>query len=178
MSSPESSVVSEKSHDVSQCSTEVRLPVINLPTFDGQYKTWVHFHDTFQDIIAKNDKLYDIQRFHNLISALKGEPHQLIQNLPISSDNFLVAWNTICKRYENKKLIATQHIKALLSLPACHKATASELRQLNNNLMSNLNAIQCLHLETPLHEVLLQQLVLEKLDPITRKEFETQAPSD
>ena len=43
--------------------------------------------------------------------------------------------------------------------------------------MSNLTAIQCLHLETPLHEVLLQQLVIEKLDPITRKEFETQAPS-
>ena len=126
----------------------------------------------------KNDKLSNIQRFHYLLSSLKGEPHQLIQNLPISGANFPNAWEPICRRYTNKKLIATQHVNSLLSLPSCQKATAADLRQLSNHVTSNLNALESLQLEMPLHEILLQQLILDKLDSSTRKEFEMQAPND
>ena len=148
---------------------ELRLPVINLPSFHGQYEAWIHFHDTFHGLIVKNDRLSNIQRFHYLLSSLKGEPHQLIQNLPISGANFPIAWETICRRYTNKKLIATQHVNSLLSLQSCQKATAADLRQLSNHVTSNLNALESLQLEMPLHEMLLQQLLLDKLDSSTRK---------
>jgi hypothetical protein len=97
--------------------------------------------------------------------------------LPITADNFKVAWGTICNRYDNPKLIATAHVKALFSLPSVSKDSVADLRDLLNQLGSNLNAIEALDLETPLHEVLLSQLVLERIDEHSRKEWEVRTSS-
>jgi hypothetical protein len=106
--------------------------------------------------------------YHHLL----GEAHQLIENLPITADNFTVAWGTICNRHDNPELIATAHVKALFSLLSVSKDSVADLRDLLNQLGSNLNAIEALDLETPLHEVLLSQLVLERIDEHSRKEWE------
>jgi hypothetical protein len=40
----------------------VRLPTINLPSFDGSYSEWTSFSDTFEALIDKNDRIPDIQK--------------------------------------------------------------------------------------------------------------------
>jgi Protein of unknown function (DUF1759). len=39
----------------------VKLPVMNLPNFDGSYDKWNNFRDSFQAIIDKNHELSNIQ---------------------------------------------------------------------------------------------------------------------
>src|SRR5215472_15024419 len=95
----------------------IKLPTIQIPSFDGDYCSWLNFKDTFESLIAQNTALSNIQKFHYLITALKGEPKQLIANLAITSDNFDVAWKLITGRYNNKKLIAMQHINHLMHVP-------------------------------------------------------------
>lgn len=154
-------------------NTQVRLPAIEIPSFSGDYLQWRHFKDTFECIIVNNSSLSAIQRFQYLLSALHGEARQLVQNISISEANFKIAYDLICNRYDNKKLLASQHVKALLSLPTAHKDTVSELRQLVNQYSSNKDALIALQLPISSEELLHSQLILDQLSASTRTEFET-----
>jgi len=128
--------------------SRVKLPSIQLPTYDGTTSTWLHFRDTFDSLIIQNEMLSNVQKVHYLLSSLMGEAKQLIANLQISHDNFVVAWDLVTQRYNNIKLIAMTHVKQLLQLPQVKKDDATSLRHLINHVTSNTNAIQALALNT------------------------------
>jgi hypothetical protein len=90
------------------------LPSIELPSYDGTASKWLHYRDTFESLIVNNKTLSNVQKLHYLTSSLKGEAKQLISNLQITNDNFVVAWDLVTQRYNNVKLIATTHAKQLL----------------------------------------------------------------
>jgi len=66
---------------------QVKLPTIQLPSYDGTITTWLHFRDTFDSLIIQNKMLLNVQKFQYLLFSLKGEARQLIANLQISHDN-------------------------------------------------------------------------------------------
>jgi len=152
----------------------VKLPSIQLPTYDGTISTWLHFRDTFESVIIQNNTLSNVQRFHYLLSSLKGEAKQLIANLQISHDNFVVAWDLVTQRYNNIKLIAMTHVKQLFHLPFVRRNDATSLHQLINHVSSNINAIQALALNTSMQDWLLNHLLLSVLYSETHKEWELQ----
>lgn len=151
----------------------IKLPTIQIPSFNGEVTHFRHFYDTFMSLIVNNVDLDNIQRFHYLLSSLKGEAHDLIANLPVTNSNFDVALETICNRYDNPRLIASAHLRQLLTLPSMSKASANDLRALLNQALSNLNAIKALQLDVPLEELLVSQLILEKVDISIRREYES-----
>lgn len=51
----------------------VKLPVIELPKFDGNYELWMPFRDLFESLIASNAAIPAVQKLHYLRSALTGE---------------------------------------------------------------------------------------------------------
>jgi hypothetical protein len=50
----------------STTSTEVNLPTINLPHFNGEYTEWTVFYNSFLSLIHENAKLENIQKLHYL----------------------------------------------------------------------------------------------------------------
>jgi len=165
-------------HDYGNYLTpKIKLPTIEIPKFGGQITEFIHFYDTFNSLIINNQAPDDVQKFHYLLSSVTSEAHQLIQNLPVTQQNFHVAWNLLCDRYNNERLIAAAHVKSLLSLPVINKESATDLRALINQFQSNLNAIKALDLSIPLHEVLLPQILIEHVDEVTRKQWEMKAVS-
>ena len=79
-------------------SAHIKLPTIALPTFEGDTCSWLHFRDTFEALIVHNTVLSNVQKFHNLIVSLKNEAKDLISNLEITNENFVVAWQLITQR--------------------------------------------------------------------------------
>jgi hypothetical protein len=150
-------------------SNLVKLPSIELPSFDGTVSKWFHFRDTFDSLIIQNRTLPNVQKLHYLISSLKGEAKALIANLPITHDNFQVAWDLITHMYNNVKLIAMTHIKQLLQLPSVKRNDATSLRNLINHTTSNLNAIHALDLKTSTPDLMMNQLLLSVLDSDTHR---------
>ena len=53
--------------------TNVRLPRIELPTFDGQYKDWKSFFDMFKGTVHDHPTLPKVQKLFYLKVALKGD---------------------------------------------------------------------------------------------------------
>jgi len=142
-------------HDYGNClAPKIKLPTIEIPKFGGQITEFKHFYDTFNSLIINNQAMDDVQKFHYLLSSVINDAHQLIQNLPVTQQNFHVAWNLLCDRYNNEGLIAAAHVKSL-SLPVINRESVTDLRALIYQFQSNLNAIKALDLSIPLHEVLL-----------------------
>jgi hypothetical protein len=133
---------------------KIKLPTIEIPKFGGQKTEFKYFYDTFSSLIINNQVLDNVKKLHYLLSSVTNEAHQLIQNLPVTQQNFHVAWSLLCDRYNNERLIAAVHVKSSLSLPVINKESATDLRALINQFQSSLNAIKALDLSIPLHEVL------------------------
>jgi hypothetical protein len=89
----------------------IPLPKINLPVFSGNLTTWMHFKDTFETLIVMNEYLSQIEKFHYLVSSLKGEAKDTIKNIALSESNFTVAYELLKNRYHCPKLIASEYVK-------------------------------------------------------------------
>ncbi|KAJ8890065.1 hypothetical protein PR048_009572 [Dryococelus australis] len=126
------------------------------------------FEKTYYEIVGRISS----KKHHYLLSSVSDEAHKIIEGLPITANNFEVSWGVLCKTYHNPKLIVTAHVRQLLSLPVVNRYSASDLRNLLSQVTSNLKAIEYLELKIPLLEVLLSQLVLDRLDEQDRKEWE------
>jgi len=104
---------------------QIKLPTIALPTFEGDTCHWLYYRDTYEALIVNNTTISNVQKFHYLIASLKNEAKNLISNLQITNENFLVAWQLVTQRYNNKQLIAMKHAKHLCHLPQVRKGDAS-----------------------------------------------------
>jgi len=80
----------------------------------------------FKAMIHENDSLPEIEKFHFLKSSLSGEVERLISNLPMTADNYTMAWKLLVARYENKRLIAASHIRQLLGLKQLQRESVNE----------------------------------------------------
>ena len=67
----------------------------------------------FKAMIHENDSLPEIRKFHYLKSYLAGEAERLVSNLPMTANNYTIAWKLLVERYENKRLIAASYSTAV-----------------------------------------------------------------
>lgn len=60
----------------------VKFPVINLPTFSGNYQDWTSFIDTFSALIDTNES--GVQKWHYLkASLIIGKPAKTVSNFEL-----------------------------------------------------------------------------------------------
>jgi len=132
----------------------------------------LHYRDTFEALIVNNSTLSNVQRSQFLISSLKNEAKDLVSNLQITNENFLVAWQLVTQHYNNQRLIATIHAKHLCQIPQVKKGDASSLRKLTNHVSSHISALYALSLKVTFQDLMLNHLMLATLDAETQKEWE------
>jgi len=164
-------VVRRDIHVSHHSSTHIKLPVISLPTFEGETTSWLHYRDTFETLSVTNNALSNIQKFHYLTASLKGEAKGVISSLQITNENFSVAWKLVTQRYNNQRLISMMHAKNLCCLPAVKKSDTSLLHQLINHVSSHMNALKALSLNVPIQDLMLNYCLLSALDAETQQEW-------
>lgn len=154
-------------------SQKVKLPLLNLPHFDGKYSEYTHFHDTFESLINKDLHLDNVQKFHYLISSLEGEALHLIQSLEITDNNYKIAWDLLKERYENKRIIINSHLKSLFDLPVLTKENATALRRFLDTFNKDIRALKTLGQPVSQWDSILIHLLVSKLDFSSKREWET-----
>ncbi|XP_018403198.1 PREDICTED: uncharacterized protein LOC108780103 [Cyphomyrmex costatus] len=140
------SIFSPSSSSVRGSDSEmhIRLPKLNLPSFSGKYDEWFPFFDTFNSVIHSNASLSDAQRFQYLRGCLTGDASAVISSLEISDANYAVAWSILKSRYDNKREIVQNHVKAIMDLPSMAKENPVELRKISDGAAKHLHALQAL----------------------------------
>ncbi|XP_066256304.1 uncharacterized protein [Euwallacea similis] len=150
----------------------VKLPVISLPTFSGDYKDWLGFRDTYVSLIHNNHSLNQIQKFHYLRASLQGVAPQVLETLEFTDNNYDVAWTTLNERYNNTRVLVHMHMKALLEIESVDKESAHKLRDLIDNVGKNLRTLSALGQKTEHWSDLIACLVGSKLDRVTERHWE------
>ncbi|XP_048000628.1 uncharacterized protein LOC125237545 isoform X1 [Leguminivora glycinivorella] len=150
----------------------VRLPKIDLPTFQGHYQHWLEFRDTFVSLIHSRDDMDNINKLHYLRASLKGSALLVIDNLDFKSENYTSAWKLLCSRYDNKRLLVNNHVKELFSVEQIHSESCASIRRLIDVTNKNLRALSTLDEPTEHWDTLIIHMMSEKLDSVTHRAWE------
>ncbi|XP_071053586.1 uncharacterized protein [Onthophagus taurus] len=150
----------------------VRLPVIDLPKFKGEYETWLEFRDIFESLIHNNNAINNIQKFHYLISALSGSAREVISSLEITQINYDVAWDLLCTRYNNSRILIQIHLKSLFDIEKIALEKAHLIRKFIDDIRKHMRALAALKEPTENWDTIIIYLATTKLDSGSNREWE------
>lgn len=151
---------------------QVKLPKFDLVKFKGDLKHFPTYLDIFNSSVHENSSLVDIQKFRYLISSLEGPPLQVVSCLPMTSENYLIAYNTLIKRYKNKRLLSQCYWSSIENAPKLNSEDPLALRALLDIFFENLEALKALEYPVDSWDFILSHTLLNKLDDATIKRFE------
>lgn len=149
---------------------------MEIPEFSGGYDQWLNFRDTFNSMINSDQTIPDIRRFYYRKGALKGEAAQLLHSLPVSANNYAIAWKLLEDRYENEAIIVNQHVKNLFNMEVLTRESHQDLRCLFDTATQNLRALKMLKQPTEHWDTLMVYLISTKFDNKTKREWESRRP--
>lgn len=163
-------------HDTSCCldhqEVGIRLPQIQISKFDGTYFKWLEFRDTFENLIHKNERISSISKFHYLLSYLEGDAARILSNLEVSATNYKDAWELLCTRYDNKRLLINHHLNSLFNIKPITRESEKSLRFIVDHVTKNLRALAGLGQPTDKWDVLIIFMLSSKLDAGTLIKWE------
>ncbi|XP_076384559.1 uncharacterized protein LOC143263580, partial [Megalopta genalis] len=150
----------------------IRLPTLQLPSFDGNYSDWVKFKDTFTSVIHENNSLTDIQRFHYLNTSLKGVAARVIQALGVSGTNYRHAWELLKSRYEDSTSLKRHHVNSLLDLKSIQRESDITLREFLDEATNHRIALMSLGESVETWDTMLVPLLSRKLGQVSMREWD------
>ena len=151
---------------------QARLPRLEIPKFKGDYKAFASFFDLFNALVHNNQTLTDIEKFNYLITVLEGQPLSLVRTLPLTADNYITAYDTLHKRYSNKRLRAQSHWHALENTQKLQSESPEALRNLLDVFSENLSALKTLGFPVANWDFVLVMMLLKRLDNSLVTKFE------
>ncbi|XP_035890577.1 uncharacterized protein LOC118507144 [Anopheles stephensi] len=165
-------VKKEKEEQPRSKLVSVKLPTISLPVFSGEVTQWLLFHDTFVSLVHNCDDIAPIQKFHYLRASLKGEAAGIVHPIPISSENYTVAWKALLDRYGNKPYLRKMHTRELFGLPSMINSGAQELRQLVSKFQLHIDILKQLGETVSDDSSIIMEILASKLDKASLKAWE------
>lgn len=147
-------------------SSHIKLPTIELPSFDGDLSKWMSFKDTFEALIHNDNGLSDVQKLCYMRSSLKGDALKTIQCLKTTNSNYRIAYETITNKFSHRRRIVYSHVMSLLN----HKCV--QLKESINSIEQNLCCLNALEVDTRSWDPILVPLILNKIDKRLVQEWE------
>ncbi|XP_036329395.1 uncharacterized protein LOC118741503 [Rhagoletis pomonella] len=154
------------------------LPKMQLPSFCGDPKKWLSFHDSFCSLVNANATLSDGQKLQYLRNCLKGEALNLVSSLSVCDSNYREAWDLLTSRYKVIRVMVDSHIRALSSIEKASKDSAKAIKHVLNATLQHIGALRALGRPTEFWDDWLIHLTVSKLAYETRKQWELSLVAD
>ena len=125
-------------------SESVRLPKIEIPTFDGNILTFKEFWDAFEVCIDNNKRLSPVEKFTYLKSKLLGDALKAVEGLSLCSVNYSVALQILRERFGEEQLVINAHYRALMDIHMPTNCSVSSLRTLCDEMEKHFRSLEAL----------------------------------
>jgi hypothetical protein len=102
----------------SERTLSVKLPKIDMASFNGDKTKWLEFWDSFNSAVHSNKMLTKVDKFNYLRSKLIGEAKDAIAGLAFTNENYLVAIEILEKRFGKAQEIIDVHYNQLINIPS------------------------------------------------------------
>ncbi|KAJ8982007.1 hypothetical protein NQ317_004094 [Molorchus minor] len=150
------------------------------------YKIKSVFSDLFDNdlsdpSVVNNATLHSVNQSHvrlpkielkKFSASLHGQPLSIVRTLPLTSDNYNIAYRTLVERYSNKRLCAQAHWAEMEGTPKIDADNSMALRKLLDTFSENLAALKSLKFPTEHWDFILVMMLLKRLDNATVTRFE------
>ncbi|XP_055690269.1 uncharacterized protein LOC129793847 [Lutzomyia longipalpis] len=143
----------------------VKLPQLQLPTFDGTYGSWHTFKDRFTASVINYPHISDVQKLEYLKSAVSGDAASCIKHINTTGVNFIVAWRILLDKFERKNDIVAEHIKTFFAMPQM-SSSPQAIHDITNIATECTMALDALRVVQ--RDPWLIQFILERLDTESR----------
>lgn len=100
-----------------------RLAEIKLPTFTGKCEEWARFKNKFISLVHSRTDLSDAVKCSHLFDSLSDKALETIAHYDPSEKDYKAAWQSLLEFFDQKHIVANQHLNAMLDLPKLSKAT-------------------------------------------------------
>ena len=115
--------------------TEVKLPKVDVPTFDGNIIHWKQFWDQFTVAVHSKTSLSNAEKTVYLQHAIKdGSARSAIEGMSHSGDNYEEAVEWLKSRYNRPRLIQRTHVQLVVNTPPLKEGSGKELQRLHDNV--------------------------------------------
>ena len=159
------------SHEVSPASTrvlaaeqKVKLPKIELKTFDGNILNWQQFWDQFESSVHTQRGLSRVDKFSYLKSLLSSSAEECIAGLALTQANYDEAVELLQERFGNKQLLINAYIENFEGLPKVKSMShVSELRVMYDQIESTVRNLKTLDVDSDTYGYFLAPLLVKRL---------------
>ncbi|XP_072389700.1 uncharacterized protein [Diabrotica undecimpunctata] len=152
----------------------IRLPELKINKFSGNLHEFPSFFQTFNSIIDADDSLTDIEKFIYLKSLLTHDALKVVDNIPLSGENYSLVRETLEKRYTDHNLIVKQLITNIVDTKSLqNNASYSQLKDFTLAITNSYRALNNLDLSSKeLLNLILIHITSSKLDHATLRSIE------
>ncbi|UYV75388.1 hypothetical protein LAZ67_13000092 [Cordylochernes scorpioides] len=148
------------------------LPKLELPFFDGKLENWISFSNVFKTTIIDNSQLTNIVKLQYLKTCLKGKALVLVNHIPITEYNFVLAWDLLEKGYDNKRDLIFNLIQRIIDLPKLTIESSTQLLFLVDNSYEIIRSLETLGYKLDeLSDIIIGKILSDKLDKTTKRSW-------
>jgi len=151
-------------------SSPSQLPRLHLPTFSGKIEDWIEFQTSFNSLVDNDSSLTVSKKYQYLRTALRGDALAVISQLDFTPENYPLALEALKLRYDNKRRLANLYLDKIMALKQI-KNSSTDFHKVLTGLETCWNAIDKLGIPD-LKDFLKLYLSVNKLDPVSRRDFE------
>ena len=113
----------------------VKLPKLDVPTFDGDILNWNQFWEQFCVSVDSRMNLSDAEKLVYLQQAVKkGLARSTIDGLSQTGDNYKEALTCLKSRYDRPRLIYRTHVQKIVDTLSLIDGNGKELRRLHDTI--------------------------------------------
>ncbi len=129
-------------------SRAVKLPKIDIPTFNGNILSWMTFWEQYSIAIHGRSDISDAQKLVYLRHSVKeGSAKAVIEGLSRTGDQYGEAIESLRARYDRPRLIHQAHVRKILEVPGLKDGSGRELRHLHDVVQQHLRALKSMGCE-------------------------------
>ena len=121
----------------------VKLPKLDVPSFDGNILNWKSFWDQFCISVHDRTNLSDAGKLVYLQQSLRDGPaKRSIEGLSRSGECYPEAIECLKSRYDRPRLIHQTHVRMILEAPPLKSGDGRELRRLHDTVQQHIRALK------------------------------------
>ena len=152
--------MNQPSRRQTSAGNSVRLPKLEIPSFNGENLKWTEFWDSFEASIHENSTLSDIEKLSYLMSKLTGEAKSSVSGILLSNENYAVTVELLKERYRDTQAVVSSHYTELINLKSALN-TSKGLRSLYNQIEKHLRSLKAL--EQDINQDIFISMITSKL---------------
>ena len=162
-------LTNSQSNASNKTGNTVKLPKLELFTFDGDVMKFKEFQDMFTATVHANKSLSDVEKLSYLKTHVKGKALECISGLALSNSNYKVAWDLLMDRFGKDHVVINARYLALVDLEKPSSRPES-LRKFLNDVEANIRSLGALHED--MSQALFIPLITSKLPKSVMSQLE------